>query len=271
MNREPGTPRRVALVTGASAGIGAAFCEVLAARGFDLIVTARRADRLEALAATLRERHRRAVHVLPADLGEADAVARLCGEMASRGLIVDVLVNNAGFGVPGSYAKTDWEEQAHLLQVLVVAVAELTHRLLPAMIARRYGRIINVASLAGLLPAPGGHTLYAASKALVIRFSEALAHEVESHGIHVTALCPGFTYTEFHDVANTRRSVSKLPRFMWTDAMSVAVAGVDAVMVGRVICVPGRVSAWLAAAGRYLPYSLVYAVQKRFAWSYRKQ
>lgn len=244
---------------------------MLAARGFDLIVTARRGDRLEALAVTLRERHGRIVHVLPADLGEADAVARLCGELASRGLIVDVLVSNAGFGVPGSYAKTHWEPQAHLLQVLVVAVAELTHRLLPGMIERGYGRIVNVASLAGLIPAPGGHTLYAAAKAFVIRFSESLAHEVAPHGVHVTALCPGFTYTEFHDVANTRRTVSKLPRFMWMDAMPVAEAGVDAVMAGRVICVPGRVSALLAAAGRYLPYSLVYAVQKRFAWSYRQR
>ena len=259
---------RTALVTGASSGIGAAVAEVLAARGCDLILTARREERLHHVARTLIDRYGRVVDVVPADLGKEGSVMALCEAISTRRLKVDVLVNNAGFGVAGSYANTTWEQQAQLLQVLVVAVAELTHRLLPAMIERRYGRVLNVASLAGLLPAPGGHTLYAASKALVIRFSESLAHEVLPYGIHVTALCPGFTYSEFHDVAGTRETVKKLPRFMWMDAMSVAQAGVDAVMAGKVISVPGP-ARWLSAAGRHLPYHLAYAVQKRFAWTYR--
>src|SRR2546428_9163734 len=113
---------------------------------------------------------------------------------------------------------------------MVVAVAEMTRRLLPGMIERRFGRIINVASLAGLVPAPAGHTLYAASKAFVIKFSEALSHEVTRHGVHVTAVCPGFTLSEFHDVRGTRDRVSKMPSWMWMDSPTVPKQGFDAVI-----------------------------------------
>ena len=120
-----------------------------------------------------------------------------------------------------------------MLNVMVMAVSELTYRLLPGMIERRYGRIVNVASLAGLVPAPAGHTLYAATKAFAIKFSEALAHEGRPHGVHVTAVCPGFTLSEFHDVTGTRAQVSKLPSWMWMDAPTVARQGFDAVMDGH--------------------------------------
>ena len=150
---------RTALVTGASAGIGKAFAELLAEHGYTLVLTARRADRLEALAADLRAAHGVAVHVLPADLADPAAPAALCAEIHARALHIDVLVNNAGYGVPGAYARTDWRRQADFIQVLVTAVAELTHRLLPAMIARGYGRVMNIASLAALVPAAPGHTL----------------------------------------------------------------------------------------------------------------
>ena len=170
---------RTALITGASSGIGAAFAEVFAAHGFDLVITARREDRLRAVAARLEQRHAwppRARH-RRATCSQRDAPARLCDEIASRGLTIDALVNNAGYGVPGTYIASPWERHEAMLQVMVTAVAELTHRLLPGMIERGYGRIINVASLAGLVPAPAGHTLYAASKAFLIKFSEALSHE----------------------------------------------------------------------------------------------
>ncbi len=176
---------RTALITGASSGIGEAFADAFAASGFDLVITARREDRLRALAARLEQQHGRRVHVIPADLADPGAVERLCGEIAARGIAVDALVNNAGFGVPGAYVKSTWPQHDLFLQVMVVAVAELTHRLLPGMIERRYGRIVNVASLAGLVPPTAGHTLYAASKAFLIRFSEALAQEVEHQGVHV--------------------------------------------------------------------------------------
>lgn len=262
--------KRTALVTGASAGIGKAFAEVFAANGFDLAITARREDRLRALATSLQQRHGARVHVFPADLEDRLAPERLCGQLAAAGLTIDALVNNAGYGVPGVFARTDWRQQADFLQVLVVAVAELTHRLLPGMIERRYGRIINVASLAGLLPGAAGHTLYAASKAFVIRFSESLSNEVAQHGVHVTAVCPGFTFSEFHDVTGTREMVSRMPSFMWLDADTVARQGFEAVMAGRPVYVTGRVNRTIAALGRLLPQRLVYALNRRASGVYRK-
>lgn len=260
---------RTALITGASAGIGAAFAEVCAARGFDLILTARREERLRALASSIGQRHGRRVHVIPADLTDPAGPKALFDEVTRLGLAVDMLVNNAGFGVPGAYTSSPWERQAALLQILVVAPAELTHRFLPGMVARRYGRIINVASLAGLIPAPAGHTLYPASKALVVGFSQSLAEEVCRHGVYVTALCPGFTLSEFHDVTDTRHLVKKLPGFMWMEAPAVAAAGFDAVMAGRKIAVPGTLNRVIASVGRHLP-RLFDLFQRRFSWSYRR-
>ncbi len=261
--------KRTCLVTGASAGIGAACAEVFAAHGFDLILTARRTDRLEALAAMLAKRHGCTAHVVTADLAEVGSVARLCDELQARGLTVDALVNNAGYGMPGLLTTPRWEQQRDLLQVLITAVVELTHRLLPGMLTRGYGRIINVSSLAGLIPAPAGHTLYPASKAFVMRFSEALSEEVRGTGVHVTALCPGFTLSEFHDVTGTRASVSKLPSVMWLDAETVARAGYDAVMAGTAVHVPGRLNRAIAFVARHAPWVLI-QVQRRFSWAYRK-
>ena len=262
--------RRTCLVTGASAGIGEAFADVFAREGFDLVLTARRGDRLEALATRLRDTYGVHVTTIVADLADPDAPARLCAALASRGLVVDALVNNAGYGVPGVYTASAWERHAAFLQVMVVAVAELTHRLVPGMIERGYGRIINVASLAGLVPAPAGHTLYGASKAFLVKFSEALAHEVERHGVHVTALCPGFTYSEFHDVTGTRAQMNRLPPWMWMDAPTVARLGYDAVMAGTPIYVTGRVNRAVATLVRVLPQRLIHAISRRMASSYRK-
>jgi uncharacterized protein len=153
---------------------------------------------------------------------------------------------------------------------MVVAVAELTHRLLPGMVDRGYGRIINVASLAGLAPAPAGHTLYPASKAFVIKFSEALAQEVSKHGVHVTAVCPGFTLSEFHDITGTRDKVSRLPRFLWMDAPAVARQGFGAVTNGTSIYVNGRVNRVIATLVKVVPYRVLALVGRMLAGSYRK-
>jgi short-subunit dehydrogenase len=264
------SPRRRALVTGASAGIGEAFARLLAAEGYDLILTARRRERLEALAVALGQAHSVHVDVVPENLALPEAPERLAAKLAERLLQVDLLVNNAGYGVPGRYAATAWSQQRDFLQVLVVAVAELTHRLLPGMIDRQWGRIINVASLAGLLPAVAGHTLYAASKAFVISFSESLALETRRHGIHVTASCPGFTLSEFHDVTGTRAQVSRMPRFMWLEAAEVARSSYDAVMAGRTVYVPGRLNRTMASMSRMLPRRVVSAVMKRSAGNFRR-
>jgi short-subunit dehydrogenase len=269
MNEGTATRRR-ALVTGASAGIGRAFAQVLAAEGHDLILSARRVDRLEQLATELRAQHAVDVEVIATDLTRPDAAKRLVDAMAERSLHVDVLINNAGFGVPGAYATTTWQQQRDFLQVLVIAVAELSHLLLPPMIERRWGRIINVASVAGMLPGVAGHTLYAASKAFVIKFSESLALETAAHGIHVCASCPGFTYTEFHDVTGTRAQVNTMPKFMWLDAATVARESYDAVTRGVPVYVPGRLYKTLTGLSKVLPQSVVWALMKRNASKFRR-
>jgi len=262
--------RRTALITGASSGIGEAFADVFAAEGFNLAITARREDRLQGVAERLRRQHATSVEVLPADLAEHGAVASLCGEIARRGLNVDALVNCAGFGVPGTFVSSAWERQAALLQVTVVAAAELTHQLLPGMIARGWGRIINVASLAALVPAPAGHTLYAACKALVVKFSESLSDEVRPSGVYVTVLCPGFTWSEFHDVTGTRALVRQLPSWLWLDAATVAREGFDAVMAGTPMHVPGRMNRAIVTLSRLLPQRVLVGIGRRTARRYRR-
>jgi uncharacterized protein len=254
----PSNGQGYALVTGASSGIGAAIAREYARRGVRLILTARRVERLEALAAELRPQVD--VVTLAADLADPAAPAELQAQIAARGLHVAHLVNNAGYGVPGRYLSSDWKTHADFLQVMVTAVSELTWRFLPAMEAAGHGRILNVASLAGLAPASAGHTLYGAAKSFMIRFSESLALEVAERGVHVCALCPGFTYTEFHDVNGMRERVSKLPKLLWLDADSVARLGLDAVERGRTRCVTGGANRIIAGLSKYLPDPLARAL-----------
>jgi len=261
---------RTVLITGASAGIGAAFADVFASHGFNLVITARREDRLQQVAEEARKRHGVRVAAIAADHSRRETPRELCEAIAGLGLTIDGLVNNAGYGIPGSYLSSPWSRHEAMLQVMVVGLAELTHRLLPAMIERQYGRIINVASLAGLVPAPAGHTLYAGSKAMVIKFSEALSHEVRQHGVHVTALCPGFTISEFHDVTGTRGMMSNMPKWMWMDAPTVARQGYEAVMAGVPIYVNGRVNRSIEMMVRHVPQWLVRSIGRRVGRSYRK-
>jgi len=262
--------RRTALITGASAGIGAAFADVFASHGFNLVVTARREDRLQQVADDVRKRYGVRVVALAADHSRRQTPQELCEALAGLETPIDALVNNAGYGIPGSYLSSPWPRHEAMLQVMVVGLAELTHRLLPGMIERGYGRIINVASLAGLVPAPAGHTLYAASKAMVIKFSEALSHEVRQRGVNVTALCPGFTLSEFHDVTGTREMMNKMPKWMWMDAPTVARQGYDAVMAGVPIYVNGRVNRSIEVMVRHVPQSVVRYIGRRVGRSYRK-
>jgi len=245
---------RLALVTGASSGIGAALARVYASHGFDLALTARRADRLHALADELRLRFGVDSLVIPADLALADAPEQILATIEANGREVDALVNNAGYGLPGSYAATRWEDQRALLQVLVTAPCELAHKILPGMLERRFGRIVNVASLAGLIPGSRGHTLYGPAKALLMRFSQGLHLETQGTGVHVSALCPGLTYSEFHDVAGTRQRVSdQAPTWMWLGADEVAQAGYEAAEANRPICVTGAPNKAIAALAKIIP------------------
>jgi short-subunit dehydrogenase len=261
--------RPVSLVTGASAGIGAAFARALAARGHDLVLTARRADRLEALAIELREKHGAAVTVLPCDLADVAAPQNLVTALDERGLHIDWLVNNAGYGVPGALVDSPWRTHADSLQVLLTAPTELSRALLPGMRERGYGRIVNVASLAGFLPGTSGHTLYAATKSYLIKFSQSLALENKAAGVNVCALCPGFTRSEFHDVTGTRDKMNKLPDFMWLSAEEVVRQGIDAVERGDAVHVTGRLNSVIKAVFELIPDPLALALSAKQSRRYR--
>lgn len=246
---------QTALITGASAGLGAEFARQLAAKGVHLVLSARRVERLEALGEELSERYGVAITVLGCDLAQPDAVDDLVAQLDAQALHIDWLVNNAGYGLTGNFESRSWDEHADFLRVLLEAPLKLTHRLLPAMRERGFGRIVNVSSLAGLVPATAGHTLYGAVKSALVRFSQALGQECAPAGIHVSALCPGFTLTEFHDVNGTRSKVSKMPKFMWMDAPTVVRQGIAAVEHGDLVRTNGLWNAAVHRLTRLLPES----------------
>ncbi|MFE7796901.1 SDR family NAD(P)-dependent oxidoreductase [Nocardia sp. NPDC057440] len=201
---------KTALVTGASSGIGAEFAVALAARGDDLVLVARSLDRLESLATELRDRHGIRVEIIGQDLAEPDAAARIANELAARGLSIDTLVNNAGFGSAGRFEELAADREHDQLMVNVVALAGLTRRLLPGMLARGSGEVVNVASTAAFQPAPYFAT-YASGKAFVLNFSLSLWSEYRDRGIKVLAVCPGPTETQFFDVVGTRKAAIGAP------------------------------------------------------------
>jgi len=262
--------RRLCLITGASAGIGAAFAKVFASHGYDLALTARRQDRLDAVAADLRLQYGVETFSFAADLADPAAPDRLLAFIESEGRVVDALVNNAGYGLPGTFAATTWTDQRAFLQVMATAPVELAHKTLPGMAARRFGRIINVASLAGLVPGSARHTLYGATKSLLIKFSESLHQENLAVGVHVSALCPGFTFSEFHDVNGTRDMMSNLPAWLWMGADEVASTGYEAVEANRAVCVPGAPNKSIAALAKVLPDDWALALMSREAGRFRK-
>ena len=248
---------RTVLVTGASAGIGKELALVFAAHQFDVVLVARRKEKLDELAGDIARKHGVRTHVLVADLSDPAAPRQIFDEMAKQRISIDALVNNAGFAIPGKFRDTQWEEQRKGVQVMAVAVAELCHLFGPGMAARGYGRILNVASFAAFLPGVAGATLYSACKSFVVKMTEALALEYKGKNVYATALCPGLTYSEFHDVAGNRTEMNKLPQFLWMDAASVAREGYDAVMLGDVIWINGFVNRLLGLVARFLPHSLV--------------
>lgn len=265
-------PKRLMLVTGASAGIGAEFARQYAARGWDLALTARREDRLESLAAELKDKHGAQALIIAEDLAKAKAPAAILSAVEDAGRQVDGIVNNAGYGLPGTFFNTSWKDQADFIRVLFTAPCELVHRALPAMKARNYGRIVNIASLAGYTPGSNGHTLYAPVKSAMIKFSESVHAEAKAEGldIHCTALCPGFTYTEFHDVNGTRSQTEQTPDWLWMDAPPVVEAGIEAVTRGQPVCVPGAVNKGMATIAKLLPEPLGRSVMKAQSKRFRR-
>lgn len=251
-----GGDRRTVLVTGASAGIGAALARTYAANGWDVVLTARRRAPLETLATELAAAGARAT-VLLADLTEPAAPGRLFEDVAARGLRVDGLVNNAGFSRTSGFLQTDPADHAAMLRVMLAAPVELARMAAPGMVERGFGRILNVASLAGEMPATGGDTLYGPIKSFLIKASQGLHLELRGTGVHVTALCPGYTLTEFHDVNGTRAEVSSAyPAWMWQTASQVAEVGYRACEANRPKVVPGLMNNVLAGLGKHLPDAL---------------
>ena len=249
--RDDGT----ALVTGASAGIGAEIARELARCGYGVALVARRRERLEELAAELSEEHGVRAEVLPADLTDAEARAALPGRVEGLGLEVDVLVNNAGFGTSGCFHESDVEREVQQVRILVEAVADLTGRLVPGMVERGGGAILNVASTAGYAPLPR-MAGYGAAKAWARSFTHAIHAELKPHGVAVTALCPGPVETEFFDVSGPTPIENVIPKPAWVDAALCARVALDGLERNRAEVVPGRAMQAIVAAGRVTPQEL---------------
>jgi len=239
-----------ALITGASSGIGYEFARLCAADKRSLIVTARNAESLKQLAAESREAHGVGVDVIPADLATNAGAKDLVGELERRNITVDILINNAGFGTHGKFWENDVEQEQALLHVNVVSLMLLTRLLLPGMVARGRGRILNVASTAAFVPGPLMANYYA-SKAYVLSLSESLSSELRGTGVTVTALCPGPTATAFQSRAGVKPS--KLADVAGMSAADVARVGYDAMMAGKRVAIPGVKNRLLVGLSRFAP------------------
>lgn len=248
-----------ALVTGATSGIGAAFARRLAADGNDLVLTARDSARLESTAAELRQRHRITVELLAGDLADPEQRQVVARRLADPERPVDLLVNNAGIGTKGDFWEVPYETVHHQLELNVTAVVHLTHAALPGMVARRRGAVINVASVAGLLPGRG--STYSASKAYVISFTEGLAANLAGTGVRLLALCPGFVHTEFHQRAGI--DMTSTPERMWLDVDDVIGTALHDLARNAVVSVPGRQYKVIVAGARLAPRRLVRAIASR--------
>ena len=260
---------KTVLVTGASAGIGAALARTYAREGWDVALAARREAPMLALKSEIEGMGRRA-EVFIADLFKPDTPAALVADVEARMGTVDGLVNNAGYGHPDRYLDSAWEDHAKFLQLMLTAPSELAHLVAKGMVERGFGHIINVASLAGHMPGSRGHTLYAAVKSYLIKFSESLNAELAEAGVHVSALCPGFTYTEFHDVNGTRGQVSKMPEWMFQSAEDVAEEAFHAITKNKAVHITGRVNRGLAMLPRLLPASVARKAMSSNSEKFRK-
>jgi len=235
--------REVALITGASMGIGKELARIFAADGRDLVLVARSEDRLRSLAQELEGAHGITAHVVPADLADPVAPAAIFASLQSKGIEVDYLVNNAGFGTSGAFANVGLQPKMDMIQVNIDALVALTHLALQGMLARNKGRILNIASTAGFQPGPD-MAIYYATKAFVLLFSEGIAEEVRDAGVTVTAHCPGATLTNFADTAGNAKSI--LFKLGAAPADKVARHAYRSMMKGKVVAIEGLMN-WLSA------------------------
>lgn len=268
MTAQAASPRPLALVTGASAGIGAAFAWAYAARGYDLALVARRAERLEALGAELSAAHGIEAFAIPADLAGFEAHVAVLAAVTARGRVVDALVNNAGFSIAQSFVGVPWARQRDFLMTLVVNACGLAHATIPGMVERRRGSIVNVGSLAAFAPGVAGHSLYPGAKSLMVSWSQSLAAELKGTGVRVTVTCPGFTLTEFAAANGTKGVMDAAPRRLFQTAAQVVAETLAANDRGRTVVVPGLHNKIAAAVLRHTPQPLLLAILNRASAKY---
>ena len=249
------------LITGASSGSGADLARQLAERGYNLTIVARRRERLEELADEVREAHDVNVDVETCDLGDATARRRLIDKLRSGEREVVGLCNNAGFGNLGNFLDNDLEREVDVVRLNVEAVQEMAGAFLPRMVEQGAGAVLNVASTAAFQPLPGFAT-YAASKAFVHSFSEAVHSELSGTGVSVTSLCPGFTRTEFEEAAGAEAAAAKLPGFTWLESADVARQAIEGMVEGRRTVVPGVLNKAVSTSGRFVPRTVLLPLVK---------
>jgi short-subunit dehydrogenase len=258
----PPSETSVALVTGASSGIGEAIARELAARGHSLALAARREERLDQLAADLAEQHGTACEVVRADLGEAAGRDVLAAHLEQAGKQVGILVNNAGFGDAGNFVDADRERLLAMIRLNCEALTDLQGRYLPEMVGRGAGAVINIASTASFQPIPG-NAVYAATKAFVLSLSEATHGELGGTGVSLTAVCPGPVRTEFPDAAGIADAEERTPDIVWLSAEAVAKAAVEGAEKGKRVVVPGLLNRAGALGGQHAPRALILPLAKR--------
>ena len=235
----PPASRQLALITGASAGLGIAFARAYAKRGLDVALVARRRNRLEALVFEIEAAFGVTAYAIPQDLAVYGAELAVLGALAERGRHADVLVNNAGLSIAQDFVGVPWERQRDLLMTMVVSATGLAHGVIPGMVERGYGRILNVASITAFAPGVAGHSLYPGVKSYAVKFSQALDAELRGKGIKVTALAPGSTESEFTRANGTKAAGQGAPKFLVQTAEAVAEAGVRGNEAGKLLVIPG--------------------------------
>jgi uncharacterized protein len=255
-------PNSTALVTGASSGIGAEIARQLAQRGLGVTLAARREERLRELADELSSEHSIRAETVSCDVSDIDDRKRMKKDLEERGLAVEVLVNNAGYGSGGKFIELDGDKEAAMIRTNVEAVVALTHAYLPEMVERGRGAVLNLASLIAFQPVPFQAT-YGASKAAVLSFTEAIHEELRGTGVTVTAICPGPVRTEFGEVGGFGGADDKIPDFVWLEADKVAEEAVEGLEKGDRVVVPGALNQLAAYAGHYMPRSLLLPTVRR--------
>lgn len=253
--------KKTALITGASSGLGTEFARIHASKGGNLVLVARSKDKMEALKAELQNEYNVSVYVIAKDLSEQSAPKAIFDELTDKNIRIDYLINNAGFGDFGDFVESDWEKQLQMINLNITALTYLTRLFLPGMVVNKYGRILNVASTAAFQPGPT-MSVYFATKAFVLSFSEAIANELDGTGVRVTALCPGATETGFKDAASLDSS-NLFKGNGIASAKEVAEFGYKSMKSGKTVVVHGFMNSLMAQSVRFAPRKMVVAIARQ--------